>query len=193
MKNKNTNLIQIFKPTIVLGIICFVTATLLTLVNNITFEPIKEQELAQENEAKQLVMPEGVDFVEKEFTADEHFHYNEAFDQNDNLVGYIFKNGTHGYSGPVIVNVGVNPDGIITGVKAMDLAETPGIGTQVEEPAFTDQFIGKTIGLDVVSGTALNDNEIQAISGATSSSNAFIESVQKSLKQLSLISGGINE
>ena len=70
MKNKNSNLMQILKPTIILGLICFITALLLALVNNITAEPIKAQELAQENEAKQFVMPEGIDFVEKEFIAD---------------------------------------------------------------------------------------------------------------------------
>ncbi|NLM19287.1 MAG: RnfABCDGE type electron transport complex subunit G [Clostridiaceae bacterium] len=193
MKNKNSNLMQILKPTIILGLICFITALLLALVNNITAEPIKAQELAQENEAKQFVMPEGIDFVEKEFIADKHFYYNEAYDQNGNLVGYVFKNGTHGYGGSVIVNVGVDPDGKITGVKALDLAETPGIGTQIEDPAFTDQFIGKTIGLHAVSGTNPSDNEIQAISGATSSSNAFVESVQKSLGQFDLISGGNDE
>ncbi|MGI6579396.1 MAG: RnfABCDGE type electron transport complex subunit G [Saccharofermentanales bacterium] len=193
MEKKNTNIMQILRPIIVLGLICFVTALLLALVNSITAEPIKAQELARENEAKQIVMPEGVDFVEKEFTADKHFRYNEAYDQNGDLVGYIFKNGNHGYGGPVVVNVGVDPDGYITGVKALDLSETPGIGTKVEDPAFTDQFIGKTVGLRVVSGTNIDDNTIQAISGATTSSNAFIESVQKSLEQFRLISGGNNE
>ncbi|NLJ70582.1 MAG: RnfABCDGE type electron transport complex subunit G [Clostridiaceae bacterium] len=193
MKKNNTNLMQILKPTIVLGMICFITALLLALVNSITLEPIKAQELAQENEAKQLVMPQGVDFIEKEYLGDKHFYYNEAYDQDGKLVGYIFKNRAHGYGGPITVNVGVDPDGIIIGVKAMDLTETPGIGTQVEDPAFTDQFIGKTLGLRAVSGTNPGDNEIQAISGATTSSNAFIESVQMSLGQFSLISGGKNE
>ena len=146
MKNKNTISVQILKPTIVLGLICFMTALMLALVNSITKEPIKAQELARENEAKQLVMPEGVTFVEKEYSGNKHFIYNEAYDQNDNLVGYIFKNGKHGYGGPVIVNVGVDPTGIITGVKALDLSETPGIGTKSKN-LFTDQFIGKTRGL----------------------------------------------
>lgn len=193
MKNKNTISVQILKPTIVLGLICFMTALMLALVNSITKEPIKAQELARENEAKQLVMPEGVDFVEKEFSGNKHFQYNEAYDQNGNLVGYIFKNGKHGYGGPVIVNVGVDPNGKITGVKALDLSETPGIGTKVEDPAFTDQFIGKTIGLKAVSSTNPSNNEIQAISGATTSSNAFIEAVQKSLEQYTLICGGNDE
>jgi electron transport complex protein RnfG len=195
MKNKNTISVQILKPTIVLGLICFMTALMLALVNSITKEPIKAQELARENEAKQLVMPEGVDFVEKEFFGNKHFLYNEAYNQSGDLVGYIFKNGNHGYGGPVIVNVGVDSDGKITGVKALELSETPGIGTKVEDPAFTDQFIGKTFGLKAVSGTNPNpsNNEIQAISGATTSSNAFIEAVKISLEQYNLISGGNDE
>lgn len=50
-----------------------------------------------------------------------------------------------GYSGGGIhVMVGISSDGAVTGVSVLTLGETPGVGTKVKEASFLDQFKGLT-------------------------------------------------
>lgn len=52
---------------------------------------------------------------------------------------------TDGYSGGGIhVMVGISSDGAVTGVSVLTLGETPGVGTKVKEASFLDQFKGLT-------------------------------------------------
>ena len=51
--------------------------------------------------------------------------------------------------------VAFDDEGTITNVIGMDNTETPGLGTKVQLPDFTDQFLGRTVGaaeLAVVDG-----------------------------------------
>ncbi len=194
-KKQNSNFKLILKPTLILGLICFAIALLLALVNYMTEEPIRAQELARENEAKRLVMPQADSFESAEFAATsdmDAFTYDQAFDADHQLIGYVFKNSSQGYGGPVTVNVGIDPEGRITGVKPLDLSETPNIGMRVAEPAFAEQFIGKTYGVSSTKGVP-GENEIQAVSGATYSTGAFMDSVSQAFEQFNLIREAVNE
>lgn len=52
---------------------------------------------------------------------------------------------TDGYSGGGIhVMVGISSDGAVTGVSVLTLGETPGVGTKVKEASFLGQFKGLT-------------------------------------------------
>ncbi len=192
MKQKKFAAAEILKPTLILGLICFITALALALVNSVTYENIKKQQEMQEKAAESEVMPGSKDFAKKEFTDDTSFTYTEALDEDGKLIGYIFKNSLHGYGGPVTVNVGIDLNGQITGVKAMDLSETPNIGMKVSEDEFGKQFLGKTVGMKSTSGKA-GENEVETISGATVSSTAFIKVVQMSLSQYEKVVGGNHE
>ncbi len=188
MKNKDLTFGNILKPTLILGLVCLITTLLLAIVNSITYERIYAQEILIQNEAELFVMPDSKAF-EKIDSPDGSFTYTEALDGNGEVIGYIFRNAINGYGGPVTVNVGVDLDGLITGVKAMDLSETPNIGMKVSEDEFGKQFIGKTVGIALGTG----ENEVEAISGATVSSTAFMQAVQKGLEQYQVIAGGQNE
>ncbi|OGX23224.1 MAG: hypothetical protein A3K54_01130 [Omnitrophica WOR_2 bacterium RBG_13_44_8] len=66
-------------------------------------------------------------------------------------------------------------DGSITAIKILNQNETPGLGAQVVEPSFTGQFNHQDLqGL----------SKVQAITGATISSKAVIESVQAKAKEI---------
>ena len=76
-----------------------------------------------------------------------------------------------GFGGDVTVNVTLADDGTIAGVTAEGPGETAGIGSRTwEEPEFLAQFVGKTSG-----------EGVDALSGATITSEAIIKAVDKAL------------
>ncbi len=89
------------------------------------------------------------------------------------VTGNVFGASSKGYKGPVWVDVTFDAEGKITSLSVGNekFQETEGVGTQVKEAFFTDQFIGKQAPL------AMED--IDAISGATVSSNAVVNAINK--------------
>jgi electron transport complex protein RnfG len=96
-----------------------------------------------------------------------------AYDGARNFIGYAVEVAPGGFGGPITAVVGVTSGGTVTGVRVIDMKETPNIGTKTQEPAFLDQFTGKEPGF--VLGTGADD--IHAISGATVSSTAVYNGV----------------
>ena len=86
-----------------------------------------------------------------------------------------------GFGGYVVSIVGIDADGNITGVKVTDFSnETPGLGDKATKLDYLAQYVGKT-GMD--KGHINDDAEINAISGATITSNAVYGDIVKALKQ----------
>ena len=106
---------------------------------------------------------------------------------------YIFKNGVTvvpcygaGLWGPIWGYIGFEGD--LKTIKAVCFGhkgETPGLGDKITKPVFYEQFPGKTLGTDgeyfkvMKAGTASAHNEVDAISGATITS----QSMGKTLNQ----------
>lgn len=97
------------------------------------------------------------------------------------LIGYAFLCYGPGYSSVIQTMVGVDSLGTILGMKVLQQAETPGLGTRVEEikhgdiePWFTRQFLAKLAGQVAVDK---DGGDIQSITGATISSRALARSV----------------
>ena len=51
-----------------------------------------------------------------------------------------------GYSGDIVIMVGVDPEGTVTGIEIVRHAETPGLGDKIVLPWFKDLFKGKNLG-----------------------------------------------
>ena len=80
-----------------------------------------------------------------------------------------------GYGGEFDVTVGINADGTIQGVQiGGDFNETEGLGANALEPAFLAQFQGKT-------GPVSYGDGIDAIAGATITSNAVLKGINEAL------------
>ena len=73
--------------------------------------------------------------------------------------------------------LGLTKEGQITGISFTELTETAGLGMKAAEPAFRDQFAGKSGALTLVKGAASGEQEISAITGASVTSNAVISAV----------------
>ncbi|MGE4469670.1 MAG: RnfABCDGE type electron transport complex subunit G [Desulfovibrio sp.] len=97
--------------------------------------------------------------------------------KDGNLCCLAFESFAPGYSGDIGVMVAF--DVLSDQVRAVGVTtqtETPGVGTRVFVPAFCDQFREHPLTkLALKSG----DGDIDAVSGATISSNAMVNAVQK--------------
>ncbi|MDL2318892.1 FMN-binding protein, partial [Eubacteriales bacterium OttesenSCG-928-A19] len=82
-----------------------------------------------------------------------------------------------GFEGPVAVEITAEDGKLVALIIGDDkFAETQGIGTQVLEDEFAAQFIGKTL--------PLAESDIDLITGATISSRAAFEAVNKAYDKL---------
>lgn len=191
---KSNNFNDIVRPTLVLMIIALVTALFLALTNAGTKEVIAANAEKALLHSRQEILADAASFSEDK-TGDlngKAFTYIEGLDGSGNVIGYIFQNSTPGYGGPVTALVGIDKEGVIQGVKTVDLNETPNLGMRVGEPQFLDQFKGHS-GEIGVSKQAASDTEILAVTGATISSSAFTNSVNEGLKQYAAVTGNAPE
>lgn len=100
-------------------------------------------------------------------------------------VGYAARSTVKGYAGPIEVTVGVEPSGTVRGivVGGAEFNETEGLGSLVRDDAFRSQFTG------VQPPVALGD-QIDAVSGATVSSQAVVDGVNNAVQSLQSGIGG---
>jgi len=154
-----------------LAIICIVASASLAVVNAVTKSKIIAQAQAEEEASLKEVCPFAAHF--EAVKSGESIVYYKAHDKDGNLAGVAFKASGKGYSSIVETIVGMKTDGTIVAIKILSQNETPGLGAKVVEPEFSGQFADKKD----LSG-------IQAITGATISSKAVIDSVKKKAEEI---------
>jgi electron transport complex protein RnfG len=98
-------------------------------------------------------------------------------------VAYIAETAGKGYSSFIKMLVSLSPDMKISDVKVLDMNETPGLGDQVLEKSFLDQFKGKSLSQIVLIKGETKEN-IQAVSGATYSSRGVANGVKDAVQLL---------
>lgn len=163
---------EILRVGFILFIITAVSALLLAYANDITAPIIEQNAKIKTENSMKLLIPEADEFEEKGKV------YLAKSDSE--LIGVCVISEALGYGGTVQVMVGVNKDGKVAGIDILSHSETPGLGANADKPEFTGQFTGKT-GNITVSKTGGEENEIQAISGATITSNAVTKAVNEAL------------
>ena len=86
-----------------------------------------------------------------------------------------------GLWGPISVMIGFETDlQTLSGVSIVSQSETPGLGARIEEEWYVAQFAGKRAPFrNVEEGTASKPDEIDAITGATRTSESFRDIVNK--------------
>lgn len=109
--------------------------------------------------------------------------------------GYIIETATQGYADEIVMLVGVNNSGKVTGLVTLEAHETPGLGSKIlTDYEFLSHFLNRTgsfsiavSGADAFSGaTAQADTSgeeiaIDGISGATVSSKAVTRCVNAAI------------
>lgn len=191
---------NIIKNTAILTAITLVAGILLGLVYDITKEPIALAKEKAKNEAYQAVMKDADTFEQTEVDGlvELRCSINEAViaKAGEEVVGYVVTVTTsEGYGGDIQVSVGIAVDGTVKGIEMLSISETAGLGMNANTPEFKAQYADVLTEEFVVTKTgAAAENEIDAISGATITSNAVTNAVNSAIAYFNQVLGGsVNE
>lgn len=192
---KKFKLKEILNPTISLFLICLIVTLLLSCTNLLTKNSIELQKVKKDESAKKIVLPLAVTFEEKKYS---DITYSIGTNADGKLVGFTFNTTSKGYGGTIEVMTGISADSKITGVTILSQNETPGLGANITNDNFINQFYRDIPqdGFKIKKGNAQNNNEINAITGATISSNAVNDAINEAITQYRKISsngGYVNE
>lgn len=175
--------------------ITFVVALLLALVNFVTSDKILLMKQKKLEQAMAAVLPDAISFedvtqdVLNEWSGDTAVLCVQlAKNSKGETIGYCVEVAPQGYSDAIDMMVGLNVDGEVTDTSIISLADTPGIGTQIEEKEFLDQFVGKSGVLTAIKGNSTRPEEVTLISGASYSSAGFTKGVNTALQVYKIIS-----
>ncbi|HLN53108.1 MAG TPA: RnfABCDGE type electron transport complex subunit G [Lentimicrobium sp.] len=161
--------------------ISLVMSAALGFVYNVTKEPIEKAAKEKEISAiKEVLPPFDNDIVPTAKDFNGIVFYTAT--KNGSEVGYAAKTFTEkGYSGRFDLMVGFLPDGTINNVVVLQQKETPGLGSNMVNPKFHDQFLKINIGSlkDGLLKVKKDGGTIDAISAATISSRAYCDGLQK--------------
>ncbi len=174
-------------PALILVIICTICVALLSLTAGATADAIAHQQQASQNTGKKALFPDADEFPEEsaqdamagtpgaiviDLGAEDYENVEtvgRALDKEGQVIGILVSVASKGYHGPLPVTVGFNMAGEITGLLVDASQETAGLGQEVGESAFTDQFIGR----------ATDDGfSVDFVSAATISSVSVVRSVK---------------
>ena len=88
--------------------------------------------------------------------------------------------------------MGVKADGTLNGISFLSIGETAGLGMKATEDKFKDQFKDKKVPkLSYTKNGAKSDDEIDALSGATITTNAVTNGVNAGLYYIRKINGEV--
>ena len=93
--------------------------------------------------------------------------FYKAKDEHGSLIAYVFIAKSYGYSSDISTVVAITQEGNILSLKVLEHRETPGIGSQISENDFLNQFKNQDI-----------NKQFDTITGATISSEAVIDSIK---------------
>ena len=192
---------RIPRPVIVLTCIALIAGLALSGVYAMTKDTIDNQKRAAQAASYQVVCPDADRFVTVEALdkAIEDLNgevygagfgrvkINEAFaavDAEGNITGYAVSVTTaDGYHGDITLAVGQHADDVVDGISFTELNETAGLGMRVDEDEFKGQF--DDVDVDVFklnkAGGSTADDEIDSISGASTTSGAVVNAVNAAL------------
>lgn len=194
---------DILRYGMILMVVAGLSAGSLALVYKAT-EGRRKQIVAQEKRDALLeVLPEASVFEPVSKNQSEvQYYIGYKTEDKKVIAGYACIAEGKGYSSTIRTMVGFDPKGVITGLKVLSQQETPGLGARIEEvktsrslkdvllrredgrkeedsekPWFQSQFVGKK-------PEDLYVEKLDAITGATITSKAVIDSVREKVKSV---------
>jgi electron transport complex protein RnfG len=111
-----------------------------------------------------------------------------CLDDKGTLLGWALPASGFGFQDKISTVIGLNADGSrVTGLYILDNKETPGLGNIIEKAQWRGQYVGldATTAVQVIKGKRKDvAHEIEAITGATISSNAVTKILNESVAQI---------
>lgn len=204
----NNDVKNMVKDSLILFAITLIAGLVLGVVYQVTKDPIAaQQEKAKQEACKEvfadaagfeevtLALEAGENAGEREYNTPLEASWGEqgfsgvdigetllAEDAGGNLLGYVITVIDHeGYGGDIEFMMGIRNDGTLNGISLLSISETAGLGMRAEEvlkPQFADRNVES---FEYVKGNAAAENQIDAISGATITTNAVTNGVNAGL------------
>lgn len=191
----------------ILFAITLIAGCLLGLVYQVTKEPIAEAQQKAKDEACKEVFADAEGFVLQEdissedassLVQDEGYNVSidevlEAQDASGSKLGYVITVKDHeGYGGDIQFSIGIRNDGTVNGISILSISETAGLGMNADsvlKPQFADKNVEQ---FEYTKTGAPGDNQIDAISGATITTNAVVNGVNAGITyfRTQLMEGG---
>ena len=170
-------------PVVVLLVICLVVAAALAVTHTITEPLIEKINKERADATRALVLPAAQGFSP----------YNGELLEGvlecyvaDNAAGTVITATSKSFGGTLTAMVGVDSTGHIAGVSVIEHKDTPGLGTK----AFAEDYLSQYEGIGYLLADKIrNDSQVEAITGATVSSNGVYLAVQKAMQQYELMGG----
>lgn len=164
----------------------FAAAAILAGVNLVTAEPIAEASVKARAEAMAAILPPFDNDIAATATElpDGQTVYTATL--GGAAAGTAVETySDNGFSGRFTVLVGFDTEGILTGYRVLEHAETPGLGARMAEwfsdPTQPTRYVTGRTGTLAVKA---DGGDIDAITGATITSRAFLEALNRARKAI---------
>ena len=172
---------------ITLGLVAiFIAAGLIMGGTYMLTSPVRfKAEKKEKEEALKEMAPEATDPIKPAGKWTSHGKSYEYYlaTSNGKAVAYISSTAGKGYSSYIKMLVSLDTDLMIRDIKILGHGETPGLGDQIEEASFLNQYKGKALPQLKLVKTETTEN-IQAVSGATISCRAVTNGVKDAVQAL---------
>lgn len=198
---------KVIKSILALIIVCAFSIGTLWYVHDITEEPIAQARENIKTAAYKQVFADAASFNElpgfdtslatvyinnrgyKNVSIDDVLVANNAAGE---ALGYAFiMTSTEGYGGDITLVLGIRNDATINGIEFMSINEATGLGMKADSTEFKSQFSGMNVSqVTSTKSKKQNDYEIEAISGATQTTDAVTNAVNAGLTYFGTLSGG---
>ena len=177
---KNLGIFEMIKLGLVLVCYAAVSCAILAIVNNFTAPKIKQNQLEAASKAMKEVFATADDFVpvtDFETPASKTIAISDFYlaRKNGKTAGAVIQVAGPTYDKGKLI-VGIDTEGVVTGMRILELSDSPGFGLKANDPTFKlpngktfyEQFSGKQAKSGFRDG-----NNFDAISGATISSKGL--------------------
>ncbi|MCL2804824.1 MAG: FMN-binding protein [Treponema sp.] len=180
----------IIKPAATLLITAVITVAALSIVYNLTLEPIERQaRRTQEKAMMEVMLLPGGTFEKLERS-------DWGIENSGNIVsihralyltqlyGYVVQLSPEGYSGKIdlVVGISIHPFEKINGLRVLRHSETPGLGALATEESFYQQFTARDLVALGVAKASAGMHDIQAITSSTITTKAITGAVNEAIE-----------
>ena len=170
--------------------VCLFCSAVLGSVYAVTKEPIAQANAKAVKASIAKVLPEGGELSEVRecrLSEDETYEYYEL-STDGKPAAYAVQTKANGFGGSLVLMVGVLPDGTVYDTSVLSHSETPGLGAKcTSDEHFYGQF--RNLKTDKPLLVKKDGGSIDAITGSTITSRAYIEAVNKAVKVVKTIGG----
>lgn len=171
------------KMMVALSAVCVISSVILVYVYDYSIPKIEINIKEETKKAIETIFPD-LDKVEN-VEGDKIFR---VIDASGNLLGYAFLAEGSGYQGTIKLVAGIDSGlSSLKGIEILESQETPGLGDEIK----SDKFRGQFNGLDATGTIEYVKNQkpskpcqIEAITGATISSRAVVNALNKAVAEV---------